>query len=456
MTDATPAGATLSGDDVDMVDASVPSSGKRDAGRRAALIELVRDRVLSRSAEFAEHGPGLDWSTFSQLPPKRPSVDFLLAAEGDSFDPDDIFRGLRWGGQFVYVARDPSRLPELAERFIRRGFEVEQVPTSFRQPVFGLVLPFLSPRVHYLIVRKVNLTLPKEVSERFTYHVYLSFDRALGRHVVVKEIPSIERVSARLRHKFPDATADVIDRQARKFTEKVFPIFLTREAAMLKLLARDLPETYRGRVPQVVDMDKDANGFVRRLRMTWLRNAPPNGRAMTQLEFARQTADLLRAVHDQAGIIHLDLRLDNMVVTDLGPGFVDFGSAVRVGENIEGNPLLNKIYDELMRTSQIQRMLEKMTGDGTVTSRIFHDAYGKVDKGVDLFYLALQINKPLSNPDFRGLVKFDRRGVEADRLGSLTEEVLKPRDPARPTVRSAADLLAGVDRVAASLTGSAA
>jgi serine/threonine protein kinase len=305
--------------------------------------------------------------------------------------------------------------------------------------------------VHYFVARKIDLTLPKEISERFTYHVYLSYDPARHQHVVVKEIPSVERVSARLKAKFPDASPELIHKRAKKFTEKVFPIFLTREAAMLKLLARDLPESFRKRVPHIIDMEQDAKGFVHRMRMTWLRNAPPAGRPISQLEFAKQSAELLQAMHDQAGIIHLDLRLDNMVVTEHGVGFVDFGSAVRMGENIQGNPLLSTIYDELMRTSQIQRMLEKMTVEGMVTSSIFHEAYGKVDKGVDLFYLALQINKPLSNPDFRGLVKWDRRSQQAERLGELTEEVLKPRDPSHPTIRSAADLLAGIDRITSDL-----
>ena len=74
-----------------------------------------------------------------------------------------------------------------------------------------------------------------------------------------------------------------------------------------------------------------------------------------------------------------------------------------------------------------------------------------MDRGVDIFYLALQINKPLSNPDFRGLVKWDRASAQAEALGVLTEEVLKPRDASNPTIRTAADLLAGVERVARQL-----
>ena len=458
MLDATHGGATLLADEPDLAErlagpVGLPSMRCRSAAA-PTLVDLIRSRVLAPSAEFVAHGPGLCTTDLTEPAIKRVSNDYLLAAEDDPHDPDDVFRALRWGGQLAYASRSAARVAELAERLVRRGFEIEGRPSFVRRPVFGLSLPLLSPKVHYVVARKVQLTLPKEVIERFTYHVYLSFDRALGRHVVVKEVPSVERVSARLRHKFPDAADELIEKRARKFTEKVFPIFLTREAAMLKLLARDLPETYRGRVPRAIDLEKDDKGFVRRMRMTWLRNAPPAGRAISQLEFARQSAELLRAMHDDARIIHLDLRLDNMVVTAGGVGFVDFGSAVRLGENIQGNPLLNTIFDELMRTSQIQRMLEKMTVEGTVTSRTLNDAYGKVDKGVDLFYLALQINKPLSNPDFRGLVKFDRDSKQAERLGVLTEEVLKPKDRQQPTIRTAAEFLAGVERVASELGAS--
>jgi hypothetical protein len=420
------------------------------------LIDVVRERVFSHNAEYAAHGPGLNVASLADTDTTPLPGYFLFAAEDELHDPDEIFRGLRWGGQFVYASHSRRLVAKLPERFIRRGFEIARAPTFVRKPILGMSLPLISPKIHYFAARKVDLTLPREISERFTYQVYLSFDPSLGRHVVVKEIPSVERVSARLRAKFPDAPADLIDRRARKFTEKIFPIFLTREAAMLKLLARDLPEHYRKRVPHIIDMEQDAKGFVRRMRMSWLRNAPPGGRPLTQLQFAWQAADLLRAVHDAAGIIHLDLRLDNMVVTEHGVGFVDFGSAVRIGENIQGNPLLNTIYDELMRTSQIQRMLEKMTVEGTVTSRIFHEAYGKVDKGVDLFYLALQINKPLTNPDFRGLVKFEKDSEQAQRLGVLTQEVLKPHDPTHPTIRSASDLLDGIERVARELAPHAA
>ena len=99
-------------------------------------------------------------------------------------------------------------------------------------------------------------------------------------------------------------------------------------------------------------------------------------------------------------VIHLDLRLDNFVITPQGVGFVDFGSAVRVGEAFPEASLLSNLFGEMMRTSQIQRMLGKMSESGQITSEEIRAGYHRVDKAVDFFYLAVQINNPHANPDF--------------------------------------------------------
>jgi serine/threonine protein kinase len=188
--------------------------------------------------------------------------------------------------------------------------------------------------------------------------------------------------------------------------------------------------------------------------MTWLRQGTPT--RLSQIEFARQAAELLNVVHDAVGIIHLDLRLDNFVITPDGVCFVDFGSSVRVGENIHGNPMLSTIFEELMRTSQIQRMLYKMKSSGLVTSNVISEAYQRVDKAVDLFYLAVQMNQPLNNPDFEGLVEFDLNSPEAKGLERLTHEILHPADPAKPPYRTARDVLAGIRNLERSLKNGAA
>lgn len=449
MLKATQAGAALTAHDGG-ARAPSPEVGQVRLPARAAVAgadwmpRRVRAKVLARDAEFRKYGPPGTPTTATIHGPGL--FNYLFASEDDPHDPDPVFARLRWGGQFVYTARDPEAVAAVAERFQQRGFELTHPLAAVRRGWMGL--PWVGRKAHYFVARRVRLTLPREISERFTYSVKLVKDHpSTADYVVLKEVPSVERVSARLRHKFPDASSELIEKRARKFTEKIFPLFLTREAAMLKILERDLPPEYAGRVPRIIDLEQDSRGYVRRMWMNWLRAAPPGGKVLTQFDFARQATDLLGVVHDKVGIIHLDLRLDNVVITEQGVGFVDFGSAVRVGENIQGNPLLATIFDELMRTSQIQRMLERMTLNGTVTSPILNEAYGKVDKGVDLFYLAVQINSPVANPDFVGLVEMDPNSAEAKGLAEVTQDVLKPADPNNPTIKCAGDLLQSIDRL---------
>lgn len=426
--------------------AEASTDGLLDGSRELALA-VAR---FADDPEYRQFGPGQ--STAVDVPANAPPVDFLFAADSDPADPDAVFARLRWGGLFVYASRNAGRVADVVRRFVARGYAVDRPQEWVRRPFLGMRLPLLSPRVHYAVLRKVSLTLPKQISERFTYHVELTRDHVRGPDalpfVVMKEVPTHDRVVARLRHKFPDASEELVDRRARKFTDKIFPLFLTREAAMLKILERHLSPEYRVRVPRVLDLEQDGRGFVRKMWVNWLRAAPPGGKPLTQMQFAFQAADLLRAVHEEAKVIHLDLRLDNFVVTDRGVGFVDFGSSVRFGENIKGNPLLATIFDELMRTSQIQRMLERMTMSGAVTSQVFSDAHGKVDQAVDLFYLAIQVNQPLANGEFLGLVQHDPLSRESLALEGLTERVLKPRDPANPPVRTARDLLRAIELIA--------
>jgi len=441
---------------------SVPSAiSPTDAAghrRRVPWRDDVLDQITTQA--FGEDPEFLRYGTPEALAAARTHggpQDFILAVESEPHEPDDVFARLRWGGQFVYASTSRRRVAEMNERFGQRGFETMPRPGLIRRARsrFGFALPswlpvpLLSTTVHYFVARKVNLVLPRQFSDRFTYHVQLvPADRPARGYVVLKEVPSVARVMARLQGKFPDAAVDLIERRAMKFTEKIFPLFLTREAAMLQILQRDLPAAYARRVPHVVGIEHDARGYVRRLKMNWMRNGlGPSGRPLTQLEFARQAAELLAVIHERVGIIHLDLRLDNVVITEHGVCFVDFGSAVRAGENIQGNPLLANLYDELMRTSQIQRMIEKMTLSGAVTSHLIQHAYGRVDKQVDLFYLAMQLTNPLANPDFKGLVEMDPESREAAALGAMKEQVLKPRDPTHPTYRTAADVLRGIIKI---------
>ena len=413
---------------------------------REALFRVVTRDVLRSDPEFKIYGHNNSERQRTGL------VDFYFAADTDECPPDEVFDRLRWGGMFVYVATKPSEVLEVARKFSQMGgFVMERHPTFTRRGLFGLPLRFLAQKIHYFVARKVYLIKPGESTDRFTYHVQLVKRKEFGdAYVVMKQVPSMDRVVSRLREKFPDVDMETIRRRARKFTDKIFPVFLTREAAMLQILQRDLPEPYRHNVPAVIEVEKDAQDFVRTLYLKWLRNG---GEAISQLDFARQSADLLHMLHDRAGIIHLDLRLDNFVITRHGVGFVDFGSAVRVGEKFSENSLLSGLFEEMMRTSQIQRMLGRMSSKGLVTNQEIVGCYQKVDKAVDFFYLAVQINAPHNNPDFKDLVKFDPGSSEARLLKNLTLEILRPRDHANLRFKSAQAILEGIDAVARELGG---
>ncbi len=405
-----------------------------------ALSGIVIDSVLARDPEFRKYGK----------PPSAGGLaDYLFATGDEPHTPEDIFPRLRWGGQFVYTSANRHQVAEVARQFQDNGFLLEREPSSARRGRF--FLPFIGRKVYYFVARKIYLIRQGETTERFTYHVELLRHARGGEYVVSKQVPSLESVVERLRKRWPELPQETLEKRARKFTDKIFPTFLTREAAILKILQAHLPAAYARRVPQVVAIEKDDRGFVRKLRMNWLRNG--GRRPLSQLEFAMQSADLLRAVHDAAEVIHLDLRLDNFVITENGVGFVDFGSSVRVGEDLQQNPLLSTLFEELMRTSQIQRMLERMTHSGHVTSEVLCGGRGRVDKAVDLFYLAVQFNAPHANPDLSGLIAYDPQSGEAKALSQLTQEVLRPTDPANPPIRTAKDVLRALELVEARLKG---
>ena len=426
---------------------SEPTGPPKGVGRAAAgepgnvgegrLLRWFVRRVLGRNAEFQNASHAISSA--------RDLVDFLVAGPGDAHTPEAVFGQLRWGGQFVFVSRSLVEVAAVAREFSTwrggEGWVIEKAPTPVRKYPLNLRLLMVYEDVFYFMARKVMLVPPGDSSERFTYHVHLQRNPESGEYEVIKQVPTLERVLARLREKFPEADVETLRRRARKFTEKIFPVFLTRETAILKLLQRDLPKEFRAKVPRVLHAEQDPQGYTRTLHLNWLRNG---GKSLTQLEFARQSAELLTALHDVAKVIHLDLRLDNFVVMPSGVGFVDFGSAVRVGEAFPEASLLQNLFGEMMRTSQIQRMLGKMTEAGQVTSEEIRNSYHRIDKAVDFFYLAVQINAPHSNPDFKGLIKYEPQSAEARELSTLTEEILRPTDPDNSRFKSARDILDGI------------
>lgn len=426
-----------------------PASVMRSATVQPAplepALEAVRDKVLLADPEFRHLyrvDPEADLSGLR---------DYILAPATRAHDATEIFQQLRWGGQFVGVSKDHREIVSLIPHLAERGFTIAKGPDFVRG---GWGIPLVSPKHHFLVARKTLIIPPRDFSDRFTYQVELerrdapqpdgSASLGSDHWVVRKEVPSLERVLARLQFKAPNVPVATLERRAKKFVEQIFPLFLTREAAMLKVIERDCPREYLHCFPRVVDVEKDAKGYVHRLWTTWLRNGGP---PLPQLEFAKQCARLLHLLHDRIGIIHLDLRMDNMVVTERGVGFIDFGSAVRVNENIHGNAVLSTLFGELMRTSQIQRMMDKMATTGSLTSHVIREAHQKVDKSVDVFYLAVQISQPVGNPDLRDLVKYDKYSPEAVELARLNNDILRPADPKHPRYRTAHDVLQEILRI---------
>ena len=407
-------------------------------------LAAVKRKVLDPDREFRY------FEQSSSLNKRSGVLNCLISTEGENHDPDLAFDRLRWGGQYVCVSSDKREIAPLPEKFAEFGFETERGP-AYVWAEWGI--PIISPKAHYFIARKAAIIRPKEFSDRFTYQVQLerkddAHDGPPGTEhwVVRKEVPTYERILARLLSKAPHSPLQTLERRAKKFADQIFPLFLTREAAMLKIIERDCPKEFIHRFPRVIDLEKDDNGYVKRMRTTWLRNG---GRALSQLEFAKQAAELVQLLHDKIGIIHLDLRMDNMVVTEHGVGFVDFGSAVRVNENIQGNAVLSTLFGELMKTSQIQKMLDRMSAAGSITSSVIRDAYQRVDKAVDLFYLAVQISQPTANPDLRELIRYEKFSPEAVGLAGLTEAVLRPVNPNNPRFKSAREVLEEIIRIEA-------
>ncbi len=406
------------------------------AAHRLWLRRAVAGRPTARAGQANPGAPG-------QL------VDALTATPGEPKLPDEVFPRLHWGGLFLYLGDNEKSVRNLAEAYDgKRGFTVEQPVTVIHANTLGMRLPGVTPKGFAFLARKTQLIQPGDFTERFTYHVELTpcpaGPFAPDGYVVTKRVPTYHDLLQRLRHKFPETDLNDLRKRAHKLVDHVFPTFLTREAAMLGILQNNLDPAFRDKVPKPLGIEKDQRGFVRTLHMKWMRIG---GEPISQLDFALQAAELLAALHDQARVMHLDLRMDNMVITPVGVGFVDFGSACRIGEQVSRSPMLGELFGEMMRTSQIQRMLGKMIERGHVTNNAIADVYGKVDKTVDAFYLAVQIAKPHVNPDLRQYIAYDSESDTAKALSALTAAVLRPKNPEMAQYKSATDLVRGLRRI---------
>lgn len=397
---------------------------------RGDWLDAVAERIAHTPADHRR------WDMTMRADRVGPLTDYLIVEHPCEADPDDLFDRLRWGGQAVFTTTRPRALAAAVEAFDNHPEFVLEVPPAQLQPGRGW---WRRPR-RFFVVRKVMLIQPSRWTDRHSYDVRLTFAPSLDpdqRWVVTKRVPTHEQAVERLRHVLPGMDEAALAKSARKLVQKVFPIFLTREAAFLKILQRDLPARFHHRVPRVLRIEKDDRGLVQRFDLAWLRLG---GLPMSRHEFARQSAELLTAVHDCAAIVHLDLRLDNYVVTEHGVGFVDFGSSIRRGEDFAGNHMLRTLMHEMLSASRIRRDMKMLRRKGLATSSVFQDCYEKPDRAIDLFYLALEMTRPHQNPDFVGLVEPD---PDSD-LDSLSGTVLCPPDPMRPRYCSARDVYRGI------------
>jgi serine/threonine protein kinase len=171
------------------------------------------------------------------------------------------------------------------------------------------------------------------------------------------------------------------------------------------------------------------------LKIRWLRLGGP---AIEPIEFARQAAELLREVHDRVGIVHLDLRLDNFLITPDGVGLVDFGSALRRGEDVTASAILTKLFTEMLSASQVRQDYLRMKNKGLITSSAFDDCYQPPGPGADLFSVVNNFARLQEHPDFVGLVK--PNPAQDAELVRLRREVFKPANPRMPSVNKMGDL----------------
>lgn len=372
--------------------------------------------------------------------------DALVLVDPDpQTTPTAVFDRLRWGGVVLFASPSPRRLDALRSAFVQTpGYQLDGDPIALPHP--HPVLRRLTRPVRFSVARKVLLDPPDTLTSRYSYHLALepNPDETHG-YAVVKRVPTLEQAVSRLRALHPEADEGFLERTAVGLVRKAFPVFLTREAAFLKILRKHLPEPMRPRVPEALGLDTDDQGHVRALTMTWLRQGPPEDGPLSLRDFARQAAELLNALHTHVGVMHLDLRLDNLLVTPHGVSIIDFGSAIRFGEDITQSRVLAKVFTQMLDASQIAEDLRRLRFRKRVTSSVFRHCFdthhpGAICPAIDLFALVHQMTRPHDNPDLVGLVNADPNQAGYESLARVRRAILNPEDPEQPATRTVRDL----------------
>lgn len=360
----------------------------------------------------------------------------------------DLFNQLRWGGQVVAVGTRQEDIDSMAGLFgPHSGFRVEQAATPIHAPVMGMRLPGISSSGFALIARKTRLTPPGQDTNRYTYEIELApapVPSALETQVVRKTVPSAEAIFSRLSRRLPDTDRDTLIRRANFLAHQALPMFLTREAATLRQLQETLPEALKDRVPRLVDMQLDDSGQAASIDMHWLR---PGTGSISHLDFAHEAATIVHAIHESSGIVHLDLRLDNFVISHDGVCLVDFGNALSLGENLENKPLLQILINEVLKNSATRRDLKQLLTGKKINHVAFEQAIANPGIHTDVFYLALQISRSKYTNELADLIKANEPSDASKRLASLADSFLKPRNAKHAQWKTSRDLLRGVKRL---------
>lgn len=408
----------------DLPATAAPPSDRRPwpAHERAAL-----DWLLPNATERRRHA-------LSETQAHEAGVRDFLIVQADAPPPEEhLFDTLRWGGQLLIVGPHAQAVTDCRQRFAHsRSWCCEQpehLPPP--QPVPG------AAAVHLCTVRKVGIELPGRLTARHSYEVSL-VHRPGPEHTplgpgsagwaVEKRVPTHEETRARLIQTHPTIAPAQADGVVRWLVKTAFPLMLTRETAFLRRLQKYMPGHLAGRTPELLELHKDDRGLVNRIHMTWLRQG---GETLTQIDFAQQAAEMLSAAHRHAGLMHLDVRLGNLVVTDLGVGLIDFGSSVMVDEDLSANRTVQKVIGRTLEASEITDNLQRHRHKGLLGNPLFDPLPTPPTVGFDLFALATCMTRPHDLADFRGLVAFEANSPDAIALSRLRRRVLS-RAPGQP------------------------
>ncbi len=360
--------------------------------------------------------------------------DFHIVDAANPPQEDVLFDTLRWGGQLLILGQNEQAVTACRQRFAGSPSWCCEQPDKLPPPQ---AVPG-GPAVHLCTVRKVGIELPGRLTARHSYEVRLvhrpaahpSHELGPGSAgwAVEKRVPTFEETHARLIQTHPTIAPAQANAVVRWLVKTAFPLMLTRETAFLGRIHTYMPAHLAGRTPELLEVEKDPRGMINRIHMTWLRQG---GETLSQIAFAQQAAEMLSAAHHAAGLMHLDVRLGNLVVTERGVGLIDFGSSVMIDENLASNRTAQKVIHRTLESSEITENLIRHHNKGLLGNPLFNDLPTPPTAGFDLFALATCMTRPHDLDEFRGLVAFEPHSPDAVTLSQLRRRVLS-RAPGQP------------------------